>query len=255
MPLFIFHIWLPKAHVEAPISGSIILAGMILKLGGFGIYHVLMIVFKINLKFNYYIISLSLLGILYLSLICFFQRDLKILIAYSSVVHIGLVIIGLLTINIWGYRGSLVLMFGHGLCSSGLFCLRNICYLRFKSRRIFLNKGLINIFPFLSFWWFLLCSSNISFPPSINLFGELFLFIRLIIWLDYLYIIYFVIMIFIFLYSLYLYLYSQYGKLFFSINYLVFINLTEYILLFLHWFPLNLVFLILDLFYYLNSLI
>jgi NADH:ubiquinone oxidoreductase subunit 4 (subunit M) len=73
---------------------------MILKLGGFGIYHVLMIVFKINLKFNYYIISLSLLGILYLSLICFFQRDLKILIAYSSVVHIGLVIIGLLTINI-----------------------------------------------------------------------------------------------------------------------------------------------------------
>jgi NADH-ubiquinone oxidoreductase chain 4 len=90
---------LPKAHVEAPISGSIILAGVTLKLGGFGIYHVLILVFKINLIFNYYFISLSLLGILILSLLCFFQRDLKILIAYSSVVHISLVIIGLLTLN------------------------------------------------------------------------------------------------------------------------------------------------------------
>ncbi|KAL4082270.1 hypothetical protein QTP88_029803, partial [Uroleucon formosanum] len=115
------------AHVEAPICGSIILAGIILKLGGFGIYHVLKLILKINIKFNYLFISLSLIGIVILRLVCFFQRDLKILIAYSSVVHIG-------------YFGSLILIFGHGLCSSGLFCLRNICYLRFKSRRIFLNK-------------------------------------------------------------------------------------------------------------------
>lgn len=254
IPLFIFHIWLPKAHVEAPISGSIILAGIILKLGGFGIYHVLILVFKVNLKFNYLFISLCLLGILVLRLVCFFQRDLKILIAYSSVVHIALVIIGFLTLNNWGYFGSLILIFGHGLCSSGLFCLRNICYLRFKSRSLFLNKGLINIYPVLSFWWFLLCSSNISFPPSLNLFGELFLLISLIIWLDYFYILYFLIIILIFLYSLYLYLYTQYGKLFFNINYLVYINLREYILLFMHWVPLNLIFLIIELFCYLNSL-
>nr|APP87491.1 NADH dehydrogenase subunit 4 [Periphyllus acerihabitans] len=249
MPLFMFHIWLPKAHVEAPISGSMILAGVMLKLGGFGIYHTLMLVFKINLMINYFFISLSLLGMLILSLLCFFQSDLKILIAYSSVVHMSLVIIGLLTLNNWGYSGSLMLMFGHGLCSSGLFCLSNICYLRFKSRSMFLNKGLINIFPFLSFWWFMLCSSNMSFPPSMNLFGELFLLISLMIWLDYLYIFYFVIMILMFLYSLYLYLYSQYGKLFFNMNYLIYINLSEYMLLFLHWLPLNLIFLIMELFY------
>nr|ARH10728.1 NADH dehydrogenase subunit 4 [Laingia psammae] len=249
MPLFMFHIWLPKAHVEAPISGSMILAGIMLKLGGFGIFHVLMLLFKVNLLMNFYFISLSLLGMLILSLLCFFQSDLKILIAYSSVVHMGLVIIGLLTMNLWGYCGSLILMFGHGLCSSGLFCLSNICYLRFKSRSIFLNKGLINIFPFLSFWWFLMCSSNMSFPPSLNLFGEIFLLISLMIWLDYLYMFYFIILIFMFLYSLYLYLYTQYGKLFFNMNYLIYINLSEYLLLFLHWLPLNLIFLILEFFY------
>jgi NADH-ubiquinone oxidoreductase chain 4 len=128
-----------------------ILAGIILKLGGFGIFRVLIIIFKFNLIVNFYLISLCLIGIFILSIICFFQSDLKILIAYSSVVHIGLVIIGFLTLNNWGYCGSLILIVGHGLCSSGLFCLSNICYLRFKSRRIFLNKGLINIFPFLSF--------------------------------------------------------------------------------------------------------
>jgi NADH-ubiquinone oxidoreductase chain 4 len=99
IPLFIFHIWLSKAHVEAPMSGSIILAGIILKLGGFGIYRVLILIFKNNLEYNFYFISLCLIGILILSIVCFFQSDLKILIAYSSVVHIGLVIIGFLTFN------------------------------------------------------------------------------------------------------------------------------------------------------------
>nr|YP_011034006.1 NADH dehydrogenase subunit 4 [Slavum lentiscoides]WRI20266.1 NADH dehydrogenase subunit 4 [Slavum lentiscoides] len=248
MPLFMFHIWLPKAHVEAPIAGSMILAGIMLKLGGFGIYHILMLIFKINLILNFFFISLSLFGMFILSLVCFFQSDLKILIAYSSVVHMGLVIIGFLTCSVWGYCGALILMFGHGLCSSGLFCLSNICYLRFKSRSMFLNKGLINIFPFLSFWWFLLCSSNMSFPPSMNLFGELMLLINLMIWLDSLYIFYFMLMILMFLYSLYLYLYTQYGKFYFNLNYLIYINLSEYMLLFLHWMPLNLIFLLMELF-------
>nr|YP_009708264.1 NADH dehydrogenase subunit 4 [Paracolopha morrisoni]QEV85456.1 NADH dehydrogenase subunit 4 [Paracolopha morrisoni] len=248
MPMFLFHIWLPKAHVEAPIAGSMILAGIMLKLGGFGIFHVLKFIFYMNLKFNFIFISLSLIGMIFLSLNCFFQSDLKILIAYSSVIHMGLVIIGLLTLNNWGFSGSLILMIGHGLCSSGLFCLSSICYMRFKSRSMYLNKGLINIFPFLSFWWFLLCSSNMSFPPSLNLFGELFLLMSLMIWLDNLFYLYFLIMILMFLYSLYLYLYTQFGSLIFIMNYFIYIYLSEYLLLMLHWFPLNLIFLILDLF-------
>nr|QJW34314.1 NADH dehydrogenase subunit 4 [Schoutedenia ralumensis] len=248
MPLFMFHVWLPKAHVEAPISGSMILAGIMLKLGGFGIFHVLMLIFKINLNLNFFFISLCLLGMFILSLVCFFQSDLKVLIAYSSVVHMGLVIIGLLIFNMLSYSGSLILMVGHGLCSSGLFCLSNICYMRFKSRSMFLNKGLLNIFPFLSFWWFMLCSSNMSFPPSLNLFGELMLLMSLMIWLDYFYIFYLLIMILMFLYSLYLYMYSQYGKLFYNLNYLVYIYLSEYLMLLLHWFPLNLMFLVMELF-------
>nr|QJF58150.1 NADH dehydrogenase subunit 4 [Adelges tsugae] len=248
MPLFLFHIWLPKAHVEAPISGSMILAGVMLKLGGFGLYRILMLVFKINLSLNFFFISLCLFGMLFLSFICFLQSDLKILIAYSSVVHMSLVIMGLLIYSNWGIIGSLVLMFGHGLCSSGLFCLSNICYLRFKSRSIFINKGLINIYPFLSFWWFLMCSSNMSFPPSLNLFGELFLLFNLMVWFDYFWFYYFLIMIFMFLYSLYLYIYTQYGKVLFYMNYIVYINLSEYFLLFLHWFPLNMIFFLLNFF-------
>lgn len=101
IPWFLFHIWLPKAHIEAPISGSIILAGIILKLGGFGLFHILSFVLKFNIIFNFYFISLRLLGIFILRLVCFFRRDLKIVIAYSSVVHMDLLIIGFININNW----------------------------------------------------------------------------------------------------------------------------------------------------------
>lgn len=147
MPIFFVHLWLPKAHVEAPVAGSIILAGVILKLGGYGLIRLINIFLTVGLQVNYIFITIRIVGGFFVSLICLRQVDIKALIAYSSVAHIGLVLRGILTLSYWGIRGALVIIIAHGLCSSGLFCLANISYERLNSRSIYLNKGLINLIP------------------------------------------------------------------------------------------------------------
>jgi len=134
------------------VAGSIILAGIILKLGGYGLIRLMVLFLVVGLDLNLYIISLSLIGGSIISLICLRQRDIKSLIAYSSVAHIGMAFRGILSLNRWGYFGCLVIIVAHGLCSSGLFCLANINYERLISRSLYLNKGLINVIPSLSLW-------------------------------------------------------------------------------------------------------
>lgn len=174
LPIFTTHLWLPKAHVEAPVAGSIVLAAILLKLGGYGLLRFSSIIY---LKFlpNNIIISLSLCGAVITSIICIRQPDIKSIIAYSSIGHIGILIAGSITISKWGYIGSIIIIIAHGFCSSALFAIANISYTITHTRRSFITKGLLLISPSITIWWFILLSINIAAPPRFNLFSEIIL--------------------------------------------------------------------------------
>uniref|UniRef100_UPI0030DF2142 NADH dehydrogenase subunit 4 n=1 Tax=Tubuca alcocki TaxID=2083288 RepID=UPI0030DF2142 len=239
LPMYMFHLWLPKAHVEAPVAGSMILAGVLLKLGGYGLIRILVLFQKISMGFSWLWVSVSLFGGVVVSLMCLRQVDMKSLIAYSSVVHMSLVLCGLMIFSWWGLMGSVVVMVGHGLCSSGLFCLANMVYERVGSRSLLISKGLLSFMPSMGLWWFLLSISNMAAPPSLNLLGEINLIITLISWsklsmwgLAFL-------SFFSASYTLYMYSLSQHGLFFSGLYSCSSGKVREYLVLFLHWFPLN----------------
>nr|YP_010242209.1 NADH dehydrogenase subunit 4 [Leiometopon simyrides]QTI83248.1 NADH dehydrogenase subunit 4 [Leiometopon simyrides] len=246
MPMYFVHLWLPKAHVEAPVSGSMILAGIMLKLGGYGLLRLMIFLQEINMKLNYIWVVISLIGGFYISLKCFCQVDIKSLIAYSSVAHMSIVISGIMVMNYWGFIGSYVLMIGHGLCSSGMFCLANINYERLHSRSLYINKGMMNFMPSMSLWWFLLMSSNMAAPPSLNLMGEINLINSLMSWSWISMIMLMLISFFSAGYSLYLYSFVQHGN-YYSGIYSYYTGVSrEYLMLMLHWLPLNILILKVD---------
>nr|AFY14493.1 NADH dehydrogenase subunit 4 [Clupea harengus]AFY14714.1 NADH dehydrogenase subunit 4 [Clupea harengus]AFY15208.1 NADH dehydrogenase subunit 4 [Clupea harengus]AFY15286.1 NADH dehydrogenase subunit 4 [Clupea harengus] len=182
MPLYGVHLWLPKAHVEAPIAGSMVLAAVLLKLGGYGMIRMSTILDPLTKEAAYPFIVLALWGIIMTGSICLRQTDLKSLIAYSSVSHMGLVAGGILIQTPWGLTGALILMIAHGLVSSALFCLANTSYERTHSRTMALARGMQMLFPLTATWWFVANLANLALPPLPNLMGEVMIITTMFNW-------------------------------------------------------------------------
>nr|WNH19354.1 NADH dehydrogenase subunit 4 [Neoepinnula americana] len=182
MPLYGVHLWLPKAHVEAPIAGSMVLAAVLLKLGGYGMMRIMVLLESLTKELSYPFIIFALWGIIMTSSICLRQTDLKSLIAYSSVSHMGLVAGAIMIQTPWSFSGALILMIAHGLTSSALFCLANTNYERTHSRTMMLARGLQMILPLMTTWWFIATLANLALPPLPNLMGELMIITSLFNW-------------------------------------------------------------------------
>nr|ASV48065.1 NADH dehydrogenase subunit 4 [Dendrobates leucomelas] len=209
MPLYGVHLWLPKAHVEAPIAGSMILAGTLLKLGGYGILRMMTVIDDSFLSFTPPLIIFSLFGVFLSAILCSRQTDLKSLIAFSSVSHMGLVIAASMIKTDWSIAGAMVLMISHGLVSSALFCLANTSYERTNSRTLILLQGSQVIFPLATAWWLTTALLNMALPPSLNFIGELSILTSLFQWSNFTLIFTSLSIIFTTSYSLYLFWSSQ----------------------------------------------
>ena len=179
LPMYGLHVWLPKAHVEAPVFGSIVLAAVLLKLGGVGLWSFFPICFLWNLTMPW--ISISFMGALLVRILCLRLRDLKIIIAYSSVAHIGLIMGPLfIAFHVGGFRG-LRLILAHGRTSSAIFLIAFFMYNNRHSRRILLLKGILVWSRAVPLFWFLIIIRNIAAPPTFNLVAEIIALVSLTI--------------------------------------------------------------------------
>ncbi len=173
IPMIPFHIWLPQAHVEAPVAGSVILAGILLKLGGYGFIRFSWTLFPQASEYASPIIMLlSAIAIVYASLSTCRQTDAKRLVAYSSVAHMGIVTLGIFSKTVEGIIAAVILMLAHGLVSSGLFIVVTNLYDRFHTKLIRYYKGVSLTMPLFSTLFFILILANIAFPISLNFIGE-----------------------------------------------------------------------------------
>ncbi|YP_007624380.1 NADH dehydrogenase subunit 4 (mitochondrion) [Grus americana] len=237
-PLYGLHLWLPKAHVEAPIAGSMLLAALLLKLGGYGIMRITLLTGPLPEHLHYPFLTLALWGALMTSSICLRQTDLKALIAYSSVSHMGLVIAASTIQTHWSFSGAMILMISHGLTSSMLFCLANTNYERTHSRILLLTRGLQPLLPLMATWWLLANLTNMALPPTTNLMAELTIMIALFNWSSFTIILTGIAILLTASYTLFMLLMTQRGTLPTHITSIQNSNTREHLLMALHILPM-----------------
>jgi len=173
MPMWPVHTWLPDAHVEAPTAGSVILAGILLKMGGYGFLRFSLPMFpNASADFAPFIFTLSVVAIIYTSLVALMQDDMKKLIAYSSVAHMGFVTMGIFVMNTQGLQGALFLMLSHGLVSGALFLCVGVIYDRMHTREIAAYGGLVNNMPKYAVALMVFTMANVGLPGTSGFVGE-----------------------------------------------------------------------------------
>ena len=173
IPMFPLHIWLPEAHVEAPTVGSVLLAGILLKLGVYGFIRFSLPLFPVaSLYFTPIIHTLCVMGVIYGSLAAVRQTDLKRIIAYSSVAHMNLIVIGIFSFNFLGVEGALLQSISHGFVSAALFFIVGMVYARYHTRSIYYYSGMVQIMPICSSFFLIFTMANIALPGTSSFVGE-----------------------------------------------------------------------------------